>query len=148
MQYTNDLDEFDFNTSTFMSFPNPGQAYISPTTSASNSNMMTTPLTPAYSNITDPSPFSTTMDFKMDNTGNMWDAGPYQTPDSMFQPAMSSDMPQGDFALFSGNSPFSNEAAASATLFPSLGEDPEAYAALDNDPIWNEEEFLNYDMVN
>jgi hypothetical protein len=152
LQYSNDdLDDFDFNSPVFSTISNPAHAYVSPTTSASYSNMMTTPITPAYSNITDPSPFSTNMDFKMDNfntNNNAWDAVPYDTPESMFKPNMISDMPQGDFALFSGNSPFSNEAAASATLFPSLGEDPEAYAALDNDPMWKEDEFFNYDMGN
>ena len=46
------------------------------------------------------------------------------------------DLPDNDFALFRGDntSPFSNPAAASATLFPSASE----FAILDNDPMFDE----------
>lgn len=56
----------------------------------------------------------------------------------------SMDIPDNDFTLFSGDntSPFSNPAAASATLFPASD-----FAVLDNDPLFDEG-FVDYPMTN
>ncbi|RVX69940.1 hypothetical protein B0A52_05775 [Exophiala mesophila] len=164
MQYAQTLDDFDFNTFP-QSYSNSAQAYISPTNSTPSSHMMGTPITPTYSNITEPSPYSTHMDMAVDcPEPNTWNIG-LQTPNSFLQPhsrnpSMSNyspmvadtsaqsfdddvmmptefDLPQGDFALFGGDtSAFSNLAGPNATLFPS---EPEAFAALDNNPIFNEQ---------
>lgn len=166
MQYAQGGDDFDFNSFSG-SYQNPAQAYISPTnTTPITPHMMGTPITPAYSNITEPSPYSAHMDITMDCTNpTLWSTG-LPTPGSFLQahsrnpsisdyspmiagpsgqsfgddPMMSNDydFPQGDFSLFSGegSSAFSNPAAANATLFPS---EPEAFATLDNDPMFNEQ---------
>ena len=182
--YNHATDEFDFNTSAFNQSFAPAQAYISPTntTPITPHNMMTTPITPAYSNITEPSPYETSMamDVKLDcNQPTMWNSG-LPTPGSFLQPhsrnpsisdyspmiagpsgrsfgdaplmGRESDFPQGDFSLFGGesSSAFSNPAAATATLFPG---GPEAFATLDNDPMfdldqWDETDFIDYEMSN
>lgn len=71
---------FDFNTY-------PGQAYISPTnTHPITPHQMTTPVTPAYSNITGQSPYSTHMEMNMDCVDpNTYDTG-LPTPGSFLQP--------------------------------------------------------------
>lgn len=155
MQYNPMGDDFDFNTAPFQSSYQPAQAYP---------NMMTTPITPTYSNITEPSPYNNSMDITLDCTNQTnWNTG-LPTPGSYFQahsrnpsisdhspmiagpsgqsfndpPLMSadSDFPQNDFSLFSGESStaFSNPAAATATLFPG---GPEVFASLDNDPMFD-----------
>ncbi|KAK5045871.1 hypothetical protein LTR84_008964 [Exophiala bonariae] len=165
-QYGHGADDFDFNNFPH-NYHNSAQAYISPTnTTPITPHMMGTPITPAYSNITEPSPYSTHMDISMDcNNGTVWNTG-LPTPGSFLQahsrnPSISDyspmiagpsgqsfgdepmmgndfDFPQGDFSLFAGesSSAFSNPAAANATLFPS---EPEAFATLDNDPMFNEQ---------
>ncbi|RJE16990.1 hypothetical protein PHISCL_10673 [Aspergillus sclerotialis] len=61
------------------------------------------------------------------------------------------EFPHSDFSLFGGegSNAFSNPAAATATLFPG---GPEAFATLDNDPMfdsaWNDSDFIDYDMNN
>merc|ERR1711939_188806 len=61
------------------------------------------------------------------------------------------EFPSGDFSLFGGDSSnaFSNPAAASATLFPG---GPEAFATLDNDPMFseafNDGDLFDWDMTN
>jgi len=165
MQYAHGGDDFDFNNLSH-SYQNSAQAYISPTnTTPITPHMMGTPITPAYSNITEPSPYSAHMDITMDcNNPTVWNTG-LPTPGSFLQahsrnPSISDyspmiagpsglsfgdepmmndfDFPQGDFSLFAGesSSAFSNPAAANATLFPS---EPEAFATLDNDPMFNEQ---------
>lgn len=177
---SNQMDDFDFNSTPFNHNYHPTQAYISPTnTTPSTSHMMTTPITPAYSNITEPSPYTTSMEMAMDcNPATTWNSG-LPTPGSFLQshsrdPSISDqspmiagpssqpfgdatlmghdpDFPSGDFSLFGGQSSaaFSNPAAASATLFPG---GPEAFATLDNDPmfdaVWNDSDFIDYDMDN
>jgi hypothetical protein len=161
-------EDFDFNTAPVQSSYQLGQ----------NFNMMTTPITPTYSNITEPSPYSAAMDLTMDcNNGTSWNQG-LPTPSSYFQsgsrnPSISDhspmiagpstqsfndaplfeadpNFPQSDFSLFGGESSnaFSNPAAATATLFPA---DPEAFAALDDDPMydpaWNDSDFIDYDNM-
>lgn len=168
-QYNNIGDDFDFNAP-FQSSYQPAQAYP---------NMMTTPITPTYSNITEPSPYNGSMDLSLDcNNHTTWNQG-LPTPDSYFQPhsrnpsisenspmiagpskhtfddtpfmGTESDFPLQDFSLFGGesSSAFSNPAAATATLFPG---GPEAFATLDNDPMfdaaWNDTDFIDYDMSN
>ena len=149
-------------------------AYISPTsTHPMTPHQMTTPVTPAYSNITGQSPYLPNVDMSMDcGNPNDFNAS-LPTPESFLQPhsrnpsishqsPMTYDMgnnfedpmigqnvgiPDNDFALFRGDntSPFSNPAAASATLFPSASE----FAILDNDPLFNDEGFAgDYDMTN
>ncbi|KIW92200.1 uncharacterized protein Z519_07184 [Cladophialophora bantiana CBS 173.52] len=161
-------DDFDFNA--------PFQGSYQP---AQYPNMMTTPITPTYSNITEPSPYNTAMDITIDcNNQTSWNQG-LPTPSSYFQPnsrnpsisehspmiagpsgqsfndapliASDPEFPQNDFSLFGGegSSAFSNPAAATATLFPG---GPEAFATLDNDPMfasaWNDSDFIDYDMNN
>ncbi|OAL31128.1 hypothetical protein AYO20_08363 [Fonsecaea nubica] len=160
-------DDFDFNA--------PFQAAYQP---AQYPNLMTTPITPTYSNITEPSPYNTAMDITVDcNNQTSWNQG-LPTPSSYFQPTSRNpsisehspmiagssgqsfnDAPlivsdsefQSDFSLFGGESSnaFSNPAAATATLFPG---GPEAFATLDNDPmfdsVWNDSDFIDYDMNN
>ena len=73
--YSNLVDDFDFNTAPMS---NPYQQAQYP--------MMTTPITPAYSNITEPSPYSMPMDLSMDCNGQTsWNQG-LPTPSSYFQP--------------------------------------------------------------
>ena len=172
---------FDFNQAPTYSaplFPRDNQAmnyqnfgynqqygpYISPTnTHPMTPHQMTTPVTPAYSNITVQSPYLSNVDMTLDcNNHNNYDAN-LPTPESFLQPysrnpsishqspmtfdmgnttfddpmiGQSVDLPDNDFALFRGDntSPFSNPAAASATLFPSASE----FAILDNDPMFDE----------
>jgi hypothetical protein len=144
-----------------------------------NQNMMT-PITPTYSNITEPSPYDSAMamDVTMDcNNQTGWNQG-LPTPSSYFQansrnPSISEHSPMvtapsnqsfndaplisgdvnfmdNDFSLFGGESStaFSNPAAATATLFPG---GPEAFATLDNDPMfnenWNENDLFDYDAM-
>jgi hypothetical protein len=71
----------------------------------------------------------------------------YETGTSVFEDPMIGqgvDLPDNDFALFGGDniSPFSNPAAASATLFPAS-----EFAVLDNDPLFDEG-FVDFDMTN
>jgi hypothetical protein len=176
---SNHLDDFDFNSTPFNGTFQPAQAYISPTnTNPITPHMMTTPITPAYSNITEPSPYAAAMDITMDCNPATWNSG-LPTPGPFLQahsrnpsisdhspmiagpsrqpfastPLMEQDpgFPSGDFSLFGGesSSAFSNPAAASATLFPG---GPEAFASLDNDPMfdtaWNDSDFIDYDMDN
>lgn len=178
--YNTVAEEFDFSSAPFQSYT-PAQAYISPTntTPISSHNLMGTPITPTYSNITEPSPYAMTMDLTMDCTSNtIWNEG-LPTPSSFLQPQSRNpsiseyspmiagpstevfhkaqmmdqvlDFPQADFSLFGGESSnaFSNPAAASATLFPG---GPEAFATLDNDPMFNEDfndnDLFDYDMGN
>ncbi|EXJ87035.1 hypothetical protein A1O3_03992 [Capronia epimyces CBS 606.96] len=173
------MEEFDFNSAPFNQNFQPAQAYISPTnTTPITPHMMTTPITPAYSNITESSPYHTSMDITLDCNPTTWTSG-LPTPGSFLQPhsrnpsisdhspmiagpsrqpfadtplmGQDLDFPSGDFSLFGGESStaFSNPAAASATLFPG---GPEAFAALDNDPMfdaaWNDTDFIDYDMDN
>ncbi len=165
----NSGQDFDFNSAPFQSSYQPAQY----------PNMMTTPITPTYSNITEPSPYSAAMDITMDcNNQTSWNQG-LPTPSSYFQPnsrnpsisehspmiagpsgqsfndaplfGSDPDFPSSDFSLFGGesSSAFSNPAAATATLFPG---GPEAFASLDNDPMfdpaWNDSDFIDYDMSN
>jgi hypothetical protein len=162
-------EDFDFNSAPFQNHYQP----------AHYPNLMTTPITPAYSNITEPSPYSANMDITMDcNNQTSWNQG-LPTPSSYFQPnsrnpsisehspmvagpsgqsfgdaplfGSDPDFPSSDFSLFGGesSSAFSNPAAATATLFPG---GPEAFATLDNDPMfdpaWNDSDFIDYDMSN
>jgi hypothetical protein len=145
--------------------------YISPTnTHPMTPHQMTTPVTPAYSNITGQSPYLANADIVMDCTnpnGSNYDTG-LPTPASFLQPnsrnpsishqspvydtdstgfadpmiGQNMNIPDNDFALFGGDntSPFSNPAAASATLFPAS-----EFAILDNDPMFDEG-FVDYDM--
>ncbi|RMZ88389.1 hypothetical protein DV736_g4380, partial [Chaetothyriales sp. CBS 134916] len=137
--------------------------YVSPTstTPMTPNNMMGTPITPAYSNITGQSPFLANMDMTNDCGNNQPYNAALPTPDSFLQPhsrnpsishqspmyepsddfnfsdpivARGAAIPGNDFTLFRGEStsPFSNPAAASATLFPA------DFAALDNHPIFDE----------
>ncbi|KAG9796106.1 hypothetical protein KCU88_g97, partial [Aureobasidium melanogenum] len=173
------LAEFDFNSTSLNQPFQPAHAYISPTnTNPITPHMMTTPITPAYSNITEPSPYDTSMDITMDCNATTWNSG-MPTPASFLQPhsrnpsisdyspmiagpsrhsfsdptlmGQDGDFPSADFSLFGGESSaaFSNPAAASATLFPG---GPEAFASLDNDPMfdaaWNDSDFIDYDMNN
>ncbi|KIW56227.1 hypothetical protein, variant 3 [Exophiala xenobiotica] len=181
MLYNQMADDFDFNAIPFNQNYQPAQAYVSPITTSSMSahNMMGTPITPAYSNITEPSPYDTLMDVTMDCTNpTVWNEG-LPTPSSFLQPQsrnpsisehspmiagpsghtfdkasmMGQDMefPSGDFSLFGGegSNAFSNPAAASATLFPG---GPEAFATLDNDPMFseafNDDDLFDWDMTN
>jgi uncharacterized C2H2 Zn-finger protein len=167
--YTRLGEDFDFNAAPFQNGYQPAQY----------PNMMTTPITPTYSNITEPSPYSGAMDITMDcNNQTSWNQG-LPTPNSYFQPnsrnpsisehspmvagpsgqsfndaplfSADADFPSSDFSLFGGESSraFSNPAAATATLFPG---GPEAFATLDNDPMfdpaWNDSDFVDYDMIN
>ncbi|KIW22866.1 uncharacterized protein PV07_11119 [Cladophialophora immunda] len=167
-QYNPMGDDFDFNA--------PFQSSYQP---AQYPNMMTTPITPTYSNITEPSPYNTAMDITMDcNNPTSWNQG-LPTPSSYFQPnsrnpsisehspmiagpsgqsfndapliGSDPEFPHSDFSLFGGegSNAFSNPAAATATLFPG---GPEAFATLDNDPMfdsaWNDSDFIDYDMNN
>ncbi|OAP63819.1 hypothetical protein AYL99_03046 [Fonsecaea erecta] len=167
-QYNPMGDDFDFNA--------PFQGLYQP---AQYPNMMTTPITPTYSNITEPSPYNTAMEITVDcNNPTSWNQG-LPTPSSYFQPTsrnpsisshspmiagpsgqsfndaplIGSDVefPHSDFSLFAGeaSNAFSNPAAATATLFPG---GPEAFATLDNDPMfdsaWNDSDFIDYDMNN
>ncbi|KIV85030.1 hypothetical protein PV11_00768 [Exophiala sideris] len=169
MPYNTVAEEFDFNAAPFQQpySYQPAQTYISPTntTPISSHNMMGTPITPAYSNITAPSDYATDMDLTMDCTNpTIWNEG-FPTPNSYLQPQSRNPsiseyspmiagpstevfqkasmmdqalgFPQEDFSLFGGESSnaFSNPAAASATLFPG---GPEVFATLDNDPMFNE----------
>ncbi|KAK5467682.1 hypothetical protein LTS15_000655 [Exophiala xenobiotica] len=179
MSYNHMADDFDFNAIPFNQNYQPARAYVSPITTSSMSahNMMGTPITPAYSNITEPSPYNTLLDVTMDCTNRtVWNEG-LPTPSSFLQPQsrnpsiseyspmiagpshtfdkasmMSQDMgfPSEDFSLFGGegSNAFSNPAAASATLFPG---GPEAFATLDNDPMFNEsfndDALFDYDMT-
>ncbi|KIX02737.1 uncharacterized protein Z518_08679 [Rhinocladiella mackenziei CBS 650.93] len=160
----NQTDDFDFNATPFNQNYQPAQAYISPTntTPITPHNMMSTPITPAYSNITEPSPYDNSMDITMDcNPPTTWNSG-LPTPGSFLQPhsrnpsisdqspmiavpsgqsfgdapllVQEPDFPSGDFSLFGGegSNAFSNPAAATATLFPG---GPEIFASLDNDPM-------------
>jgi len=181
MLYNQMADDFDFNAIPFNQNYQPAQAYVSPITTSSMSahNMMGTPITPAYSNITEPSPYDTSMDITMDcHNPTVWNEG-LPTPSSFLQPQsrnpsisehspmiagpsghtfdkasmMGQDMefPSGDFSLFGGegSNAFSNPAAASATLFPG---GPEAFATLDNDPMFseafNDDDLFDWDMTN
>ncbi|KIW48227.1 uncharacterized protein PV06_00836 [Exophiala oligosperma] len=181
MSYNQRVDDFDFNNAPFNSTFQPAQAYISPTTTTPMSavNMMGTPITPAYSNITEPSPYDTSMDLMMDCTNpTVFNEG-LPTPSSFLVPQSRNpsisehspmvagpsgqpfgkapmmgqdfDFPVEDFSLFGGqdSNAFSNPAAASATLFPG---GPEAFAALDNDPMfdesYNDDELFDWDMTN
>ncbi|EXJ88230.1 hypothetical protein A1O1_05160 [Capronia coronata CBS 617.96] len=177
---SNQMDDFDFNSAPFNHTFQPARAYISPTntTPITPHNMMTTPITPAYSNITEPSPYSNAMDITMDCDPTTWNSG-LPTPGSFLQPHSRNpsisdhspmiagpsrqqfadtpllghdpEFPSGDFSLFGGESSnaFSNPAAASATLFPG---GPEVFATLDNDPMfdaaWTDSDFIDYDMKN
>ena len=143
--------------------------YISPTnTHPMTPHQMTTPVTPAYSHITGQSPYLPHMNMDCDNPNNYETSLP--TPDSFLQPhsrnpsishqspltfdmddpmiAQSGVMPDNDFSLFRGDntSPFSNPAAASATLFPSAAD----FCVLDNDPLLFDEEGFggDYSMTN
>ncbi|KAI1618313.1 hypothetical protein EDD36DRAFT_426106 [Exophiala viscosa] len=183
MPYNTVAEEFDFNSASFQQpySYQPAQTYISPTntTPISSHNLMGTPITPAYSNITEPSDYAMPMDLTMDCTNpTMWNDG-LPTPSSYLQPQSRNPsiseyspmiagpstevfhkasimdqalgFPEGDFSLFGGESSnaFSNPAAASATLFPG---GPEAFATLDNDPMfnenWTDEDLFDYDMGN
>ncbi|KAK5197014.1 hypothetical protein LTR72_000241 [Exophiala xenobiotica] len=177
MPYNHMGDDFDFNTIPINQNYQPARAYVSPiaTSSMRGHNMMGTPITPAYSNITEPSPYNALLDVTMDCTnGTVWNEG-LPTPSSFLQPQsrnpsiseyspmiagpshtfdkapmLSQDMgfPSEDFALYGGaaSNAFSNPAAASATLFPG---GPEAFATLDDDPMFNEsfdDALFDYDM--
>ncbi|KIW20076.1 hypothetical protein PV08_00651 [Exophiala spinifera] len=181
MSYNQSADDFDFNNTPYSNAFQPAQAYISPTntTPMSAANIMGTPITPAYSNITEPSPYDTSMDLMMDCTNpTIFNEG-LPTPSSFLVPQSRNpsisehspmiagpsgqpfgkapmmgqefDFPVEDFSLFGGedSNAFSNPAAASATLFPG---GPEAFAALDNDPMfdesYNDDELFDWDMTN
>lgn len=192
--YDQTMQAFDFNQAPTYSaplFPRDNQAmnyqsydynqqyhgaYISPTnTHPMTPHQMTTPVTPAYSNITGQSPYLPHVDMNMDCVNpNTYDTS-LPTPESFLQPhsrnpsishqsPMTYDMgnnnfddpmigqsvgiPDNDFALFRGDNtcPFSNPAAASATLFPSAAE----FSILDNDPILFDDEGFggDYSMTN
>ncbi|RMZ81159.1 hypothetical protein DV737_g2690, partial [Chaetothyriales sp. CBS 132003] len=166
-----------FNTGyeSFGAFPH--NTYVSPT-STTPSNMMGTPITPAFSTITGQSPFLANMDMANDCSNNQPYGATLPTPDSFLQPLSrnpsishrspmcegaddfnfsdpiipgGSAIPGGDFPLFpaESTSPFSNPAAASATLFPA------DFAALDNHSIFDEgfmdgeDSFVDFDpMIN
>ena len=148
------------------------QPYISPTnTTPISPNIMGTPITPAYSNITGQSPYLANMDITMDySKPNEYHTLP--TPDSFLQPHSRNpsishqspmmydntndvnfndpmigqgNLPHNDFDLFAGDNtyPFSNPAAASATLFPTQDD----FASLNNDPMFDEG-FVDFDMEN
>lgn len=149
-------DDFDFNSAPFQSSYQPAQY----------PNMMTTPITPTYSNITtEPSPYSANMDVAMDcNNQTSWNQG-LPTPSSYFQPnsrnpsisenspmiagpsgqsfndaplfGAETDFPQNDFSLFAGESSNAFSNPAAATATLFPGG-PEVFATLDNDPMFDD----------
>jgi hypothetical protein len=83
----------------------------------------------------------------------------FETGNGMMAAPMlgSMDMPEDDFQLLNGDniSPFTNSAAATATLFPAVTQGAQDtqfsasnFAVLDNDILFNDEGFVDYDMNN
>lgn len=167
--YLQTADGFGFETGAYDLSPYQdaaAQAYISPTnTTPISPEMMRTPITPAYSNITGQSPYVTNMDITLDctNPTTTFSTG-LPTPGSFLQPhsrdpsisnrspllqepsgqsfvdvsmmGQDMDFAASDFSLFGeSHSAFSNPAAATATLFPGNAE---AFAMHDNNSMFKD----------